>query len=298
MNGDKGMDADEEGRGRLDPYRITVVSAGVSDPSTTSKLGDAVALKAAAYLRALGEQTQVSRVDLRVLSQDIAIASVSGHISPVLQAAIDKVSSSDGIVAASPIFKASYSGLFKSFWDVVDADAVLNMPVALTATGGSERHALMPDTDMRSLFAFLRAITVPTSVVAVSNDWSSDTLSSREERAGDELGALIALDARRTILQAAGSRYRHTFGSPQSAVASGSAQTAAAADGNAPDGEDASDGLNFDSALMRLAAGGTLGGTPEPADKRDTQRDSQRDHHRITLAQAPATLHLKADHEA
>ncbi|MDN6485674.1 MAG: NAD(P)H-dependent oxidoreductase, partial [Bifidobacterium mongoliense] len=102
--------------------------------------------------------------------------------------------------------------LFKSFWDVTDTDVVLDMPVALTATGGSERHALMPDTDMRSLFAFLRAVPVPTSLVAAGKDWDSEGLIAHEERAGEELGALILLGARRAMLEAAGAGYRHGVG--------------------------------------------------------------------------------------
>lgn len=245
-------DVDAEGEQRPRAVTITVVSAGVTEPSTTSRLGDAVALQASAYLKARRYGTQVRRVDLRDLAQDIAVASVSWHISPVLQRAIDKVTTSDGLVVASPIFKASYSGLFKSFWDVMEPDAILDMPVALTATGGSERHALMTDTDMRSLFAFMRAIAVPTSVVAATKDWASDALSSHEQRAGAELGALIASNVRDLVLKAAGSHYRRSFTAVPAQV---DAQTGASAvddDGMSAVGQ----GLDFDSSLMRLAAGG------------------------------------------
>ena len=194
------------------PYRITVVSAGVSDPSSTTRLGEAIARQAQRYLHGHGHRVEIGQVELRGLAGDIARASVGDGISAGLQRAIDEVAASDGLVAASPIFKASYSGLFKSFWDVTDTDVVLDMPVALTATGGSERHALMPDTDMRSLFAFLRAVPVPTSLVAAGKDWDSEGLIAHEERAGEELGALILLGARRAMLEAAGAGYRHGVG--------------------------------------------------------------------------------------
>ncbi|MEK0210166.1 CE1759 family FMN reductase [Bifidobacterium mongoliense] len=203
---------DVTANGAAELYRITVVSAGVSDPSSTTRLGEAVAHQALGYLHDHGHEAEIGRVDLRGLSGDIARASVGDGISADLQRAIDEVAASDGLVAASPIFKASYSGLFKSFWDVTDTDVVLDMPVALTATGGSARHALMPDTAMRSLFAFLHAIPVPTSLVAAGKDWDSEGLSAHEKRAGEELGVLILLGARRAILEAAGSGYRHGVG--------------------------------------------------------------------------------------
>lgn len=238
------------------PVTITVVSAGVSEPSTTSRLGDAVALQTAEYLRAQGRDVRVRRIDLRDFAQDIAIASVSGHASQTLQQAIDKVKASDGVVAASPIFKASYSGLFKSFWDIMDPDAIVDMPVALTATGGSERHALMTDTDMRSLFAFMRAIAAPTSLVAATKDWAGEALSSREQRVGAELGALIESDVRNVVLRAAGSYYRRSFSADRAAAGEPTGASDAGEDGSSG----AEDGLDFDSALMRLAAGGMAAG--------------------------------------
>ena len=220
---------------------ITVVSAGVGDPSTTTKLGEAVALEAARYLREHGVDVAVRLVDLRPLARDVAVAAVSRQVSPALKQAIGTVATSDGVVAASPVFKASYSGLFKEFWDVTEPDVMLAMPVVVVATGGSDRHALVPDTDMRSLFAFLRAIVAPTSIMAAGGDWASTGLADRERRAGRELGAFILSDVRRAVMDAAGGGYRRSFAT---ATMDESAASASAA---LPD---------FDSSLMRLAAGG------------------------------------------
>ena len=150
----------------------------------------------------------------------------------------------DGVVAASPVFKASYSGLFKEFWDVTEPDVMLAMPVVVAATGGSDRHALVPDTDMRSLFAFLRAIVAPTSIMAAGGDWASTGLADREKRAGRELGAFILSGVRRAVLDAAGKGYRRSFATATMDESASAASTAL------PD---------FDSSLMRLAAGG-IGG--------------------------------------
>lgn len=223
---------------------ITVVSAGVGDPSTTTKLGEAVALEATRYLRDNGVETSVRLVDLRPLARDVAVASVSRQISPALKKAIGIVATSDGVVAASPVFKASYSGLFKGFWDVTEPDVMLAMPVVVAATGGSDRHALVPDTDMRSLFAFLRAIVAPTSIMAAGGDWASAGLADREKRAGRELGAFTLSGVRRAVLDAAGKGYRRSFATATMDESASAASTAL------PD---------FDSSLMRLAAGG-IGG--------------------------------------
>ncbi|WP_314688703.1 CE1759 family FMN reductase [uncultured Bifidobacterium sp.] len=236
MNSTQGT-SEEQSDGR----HITVVSAGVSDPSTTTKLGEAVALEAARHLRANGFDMPVRLVDLRPLARDVAVAAVSRQVSPALKRAIGIVATSDGVVAASPVFKASYSGLFKEFWDVTEPDVMLAMPVVVVATGGSDRHALVPDTDMRSLFAFLRAIVAPTSIMAAGGDWASTGLADRERRAGRELGAFILSGVRQAVLDAAGKGYRRSFASvtmDESASAASAAPT------------------DFDSGLMRLAAGG------------------------------------------
>lgn len=232
-------------------FQITVVSAGLSQMSTTTKLGESIALKTAGFLREHGRQAEVKTVRLKELAQDIAVASVSFHISQELRSVMDTVSASDGLVVATPVVKASYSGLFKSFWDIVDPDFILNMPVALAATGGSERHALVPDTEMRSLFAFLRALATPTSILAANNDWGSSGLAQRETRVAHELGAFVLAGVRDEVMQAAGAQYRRSFDT-QSGNNAG--KTSDSADGQGLD----AGSVQFDSALMRLAAGGLL----------------------------------------
>ncbi|MGO1347186.1 MAG: NAD(P)H-dependent oxidoreductase, partial [Bifidobacterium psychraerophilum] len=107
---------------------ITVVSAGVGEPSTTTKLAEGIAERTVVRLRDQGIAAQVNVIELKNLAQDISTAAVSWKITPQLQSALDIVSQSDALVAASPVFKASYSGLFKSFWDIAQQDAVLGMP--------------------------------------------------------------------------------------------------------------------------------------------------------------------------
>ena len=187
---------------RSGSYRITVVSAGVSEHSATGRLGDAVAAWAQETLQRHGRECELRHVDLKDFAADIAVAAVNYQLTDALRDVLDQVTSSDALIAATPVFKASYSGLFKSFWDIVDVDAIVNMPVTLVATGGTRRHALVPDTAMRSLFAFLRAIPTPTSLLAAGEDWGSDELESRQRRAGEELAAMILAGLRRVLADA------------------------------------------------------------------------------------------------
>ncbi|WEV52520.1 NAD(P)H-dependent oxidoreductase [Bifidobacterium sp. ESL0798] len=172
-------------------YRLTVVNAGISEPSSTCRLAKEITDKARTYLEARDKAVVVEMVNLKGIAEDIAKASVTFESSDQLEKAISAVTASDGLVVASPIYKASYSGLFKSFWDLVPRDAITNMPLVLAATGGSNRHALVPDVVMRGLFAFFRAVPTATSLMATKEDFDTPELEKRERRAATELGALM-----------------------------------------------------------------------------------------------------------
>ncbi|WP_277146440.1 CE1759 family FMN reductase [Bifidobacterium sp. ESL0800] len=172
-------------------YRLTVVNAGISEPSSTRRLAKEITDKAQAYLEARGKVVVVEMVNLKGLAEDIAKASVTFESSNRLEEAKTAVTVADGLIVASPIYKASYSGLFKAFWDLVPRDAITNMPMVLAATGGSNRHALVPDVVMRGLFAFFRAVPTATSLMATKEDFGTPELENRERRAATELGALM-----------------------------------------------------------------------------------------------------------
>ncbi|MFH8791047.1 FMN reductase [Streptomyces sp. NPDC017941] len=178
--------------------RLTVVSAGLSTPSSTRLLADRLADSARDELTALGHPASTEVVELRELAVDIAGHLVTGFPPPRLGAAIDAVTAADGLIVVTPVFAASYSGLFKSFFDVIDPDALTGKPVLIAATGGTARHSLVLDHALRPLFAHLRAVVVPTAVYAASEDWGSggdaytDGLPGRVRRAGAQLATLMA----------------------------------------------------------------------------------------------------------
>ncbi|MFD3837620.1 FMN reductase [Streptomyces sp. NPDC058642] len=166
--------------------KLVVVSAGLSAPSSTRLLADRLA---AAVERLAPAEVQV--VEVRDLAVAIAHQLTSGFPGRALAAAQDAVTGADALIVVTPVFSASYSGLFKSFFDVLDKDALAGKPVLIAATGGSARHSLVLDHALRPLFSYLRAVVVPTGVYAASEDWGAEGLDGRIERAAGELVALL-----------------------------------------------------------------------------------------------------------
>lgn len=177
----------------MSALRLVAVTAGLSQPSSTRLLADRLAESAEKRLAEVGRSADVEVIELRELAVDIANALVTGFPAGRLRAALDAVAAADGLIAVSPVFTASYSGLFKSFFDVLDKDALAGTPVLIAATGGTARHSLVLDHALRPMFAYLRALVVPTGVYAASEDWgNSDGLMARVHRAGGELAGLAA----------------------------------------------------------------------------------------------------------
>jgi len=159
-------------------------------------LADQLGAAAQERLRELGHESSVTTYELREYAVDIANAMVSGYAPPNLEALINEVIDADALIAVTPVFTASMSGLFKSFFDVIDKDALDGKPVMVGATGGSARHSMVLDFALRPMFSYLRARLAPTAVYAAPDDWGAGTdgtgsLDSRVRRAGVELVALL-----------------------------------------------------------------------------------------------------------
>lgn len=150
---------------------IVIVSAGLSTPSSTRQLADRLTADAAAILRERGIEVEAQVFELRDLAHDITNHLLLGFAPPKLEEALEAVSSSDGLIAVTPIFSTSYAGLFKSFIDVIDPQALTDLPVLIGATGGTSRHSLAIDYAIRPLFTYLHAIPVTTGVFAATSDW-------------------------------------------------------------------------------------------------------------------------------
>jgi FMN reductase len=220
---------------QTEPFRLVVVSAGTGNPSSTRLLADRVADRVAALVSERGGTVTLSVIEVRELSADISSALVSELITPKLRQAITALGEADGIIAATPVHKAGPSGLFTSFFGVLDNDLLIGKPVVLAATAGTARHALVPDDEMRPLFAYLRTMTVPTSVFAAPEDWSDPALNKHIDRATLELVLLMESGFARAIRDESWQSYQHEYGS------AGGTETS----------------IDLDTDLMRLATGGS-----------------------------------------
>jgi FMN reductase len=173
---------------------LAVVSAGLSVPSSTRLLADRLTAATVDARRERGEEATVEVVELREHARALADHLVTGFAPASLRGALETVQGADGLVAVTPVFTASYSGLFKTFVDVLDPDALTGTPVLMAATAGTARHSLVLEHAMRPLFAYLRAVTVPTAVFAASEDWAGGNggaLPRRIERAAGELADVV-----------------------------------------------------------------------------------------------------------
>lgn len=175
-------------------------------------LADRLADATVRHLQDEGIQVQVDTIELRDHAHDVTNNVLAGFPSPSLATVLEKVTGADGIIAVSPIFMASYSGLFKSFFDVLDPESLAEMPVLIGATGGTPRHSLALEYALRPLFSYLRADVIPTGVYASSADWGSvgDAASSgntvaslpeRIERAAVQFARAVAASDRSQLVR-------------------------------------------------------------------------------------------------
>ena len=177
---------------------IVVVSAGISVPSSTRILADNLGAAAARALRGpsltLVETTkpEFTVIELRELAHQLTDNVLTGFPTGALADAVRRVAEADAIIAVSPVYTGSYSGLFKMFFDVLEDGTLEGKPVLVAATAGTARHSLVLEFAMRPLFAYLRADVVPTAVFAASEDFGGGavrggSLSQRIDRAAGEL---------------------------------------------------------------------------------------------------------------
>ena len=174
---------------------LVVVTAGLSSPSSTRALGDALSAATASHVTARGEGVDVTVVELRELAAELAEAMTNWVTpTPALEAAQNAVARADGLIAVSPVFQGSYSGLFKMFFDTLQPHALNGLPTLIAATGGSSRHALVLDYALRPLLNYLHATVVPTGVFQATEDFGTAEGArnqQRIERAAGELADLM-----------------------------------------------------------------------------------------------------------
>jgi len=182
-------------------YRVAVVTAGLREPSSTRLLADRLGEATVLAVTERGERIELDVVDVRLLASAMTNALLTGVEAAELGDALRRVTGADAVIAVTPIFSGSYNGLFKMFFDLLGEDALTGTPVLLGATAGTPRHSLAVDHALRPLFAYLRALVVPTAVFAATDDFgqvgptkrSDDVapLAQRVTRAAGELADLL-----------------------------------------------------------------------------------------------------------
>lgn len=184
-----------EGRRTL---RVAVVNGSPSVKSKTMGLVDVMLQTLAGRLTDEDVMLEQTRIDVYRLGPAFTGALERAGIAPEVEDALRQVEQADLLIAASPVFRGSYTGLFKHFFDLVDQYALATKPVLLAATGGGEHHALVLEHALRPLFGFFQALTAPVAVFASSSDFDGTTLLTprvygRIEMAVNDLMQLLVL---------------------------------------------------------------------------------------------------------
>jgi len=181
---------------------LAVVSGGLREPSSSRLLADLIDAAVRAELARSNVHATSSVIELRPLGGAIMDAMLAGFASPELDSAFQTLGDADGLIAVTPAFNASFSGLFKSFFDVLPEEVLSDMPVLIAATGGTERHSLVLEHALRPMFSYLHAVVSPTGVYAATDDFGGTAgashLAERIERAAADFTRLMRSCGSRT----------------------------------------------------------------------------------------------------
>ncbi|WP_242890979.1 FMN reductase [Stenotrophomonas maltophilia] len=186
------------------PLRIVAVSGGLQRPSRAATLAQHL-------LGLIGEnmRSEQQLIELGELAPQLAGALWRSQLPEVVERQLVAVERADVLVVSTPVYRGSYTGLFKHFFDFIDQDALVDTPILLAATGGSDRHALVIDHQLRPLFSFFQARTLPLGIYATDRDFAdgrvhSDALIERARLAVRRAMPLLALPRHRaTALETA-----------------------------------------------------------------------------------------------
>jgi FMN reductase len=182
---------------------LAVISGGLREPSSTRLLAGRIDTAVHKALAAIDMSATSTMIELRPLGRAITDAMLTSVVAAELEEAFDAVASADGLIAVTPAFNASFSGLFKSFFDVLPEQTLWDTPVLIAATGGTERHSLVLDHALRPMFSYLHAIVAPAGVYAATDDFGaaqrgSGALSERIDTAARDFARLLSSCGART----------------------------------------------------------------------------------------------------
>lgn len=174
--------------------RVVVVNGSPNERSKTMGLVDLVT-------STLGRKVEIEtdRIDVYRLGLSFTGAIERSDVSTEVEERISAAETADVLVVATPVYRASYPGIFKHFFDLVDQYALANKPVILVATGGSDRHALVIEHELRPLLAFFQAATIPVGFYANSGDFDGTLVLNNEVYSRIEMGLDDVIESFRAI---------------------------------------------------------------------------------------------------
>jgi FMN reductase len=164
--------------------KTVIVSGSASRPSRTLLLGEQIAVALAQHVA-----LDLRIVDVADVGSELGRALIRKQLSESAEQALRVVESAQILIAATPVYRGSYTGHFKHLFDLIDQDALVDVPVILAATGGGEKHCLVIEHQLRPLFAFLQAFAVPVGIYASHNDFQDGGISSESVRGRVALAA-------------------------------------------------------------------------------------------------------------
>ena len=168
------------------PLNIVAVSGGLNSPSKTESLVQAI-------LDELSEaiNIKVHFVKLSEIGPLLGGAIYRNQLPQRVQDDLAAVEAADALIVGTPVYRASFTGLFKHFFDFVEQTALVDVPVLLAASGGSDRHALVLEHQLRPLFSFFQAQTLPIGVYATDRDFTSE-YTVKSEQLSDRVTLAVA----------------------------------------------------------------------------------------------------------
>ncbi|MBF7688852.1 FMN reductase [Acinetobacter rathckeae] len=155
---------------------VVAVSGGLNTPSKTESLVQNILDELSSAI-----EIQVHFVKLSEIGPLLGGAIYRHQLPEQVQLDLEKIESADALIVGTPVYRASFTGLFKHLFDFVEQTALVDVPVLLAASGGSERHALVLEHQLRPLFSFFQAQTLPIGVYATDKDFTPQyTLQSEQ----------------------------------------------------------------------------------------------------------------------
>ncbi|MGJ0452098.1 MAG: FMN reductase [Methylocystis sp.] len=152
----------------MSKLNVVAVSGGLSKPSKSAVLASAIVDQIARIV-----PVETTYIEVSSLLADLPAVSSASHAPSAVIKAIQAIETADALVVSTPVYRASYTGLFKHLFDLVHYEALIDKPILLAATGGSERHALVLEHQLRPLFSFFQALTLPVGVFASDRDFEN-----------------------------------------------------------------------------------------------------------------------------